>query len=218
MACPSSTSPPATPRRQPAAARPRLSWTAGPVLGPSPVCGGWFVGVAVNEATNTIYATNTEACGGRGDKVFVYDGASCDAADTTGCGDALATITAGFNPYGIAVDQATNTVYAPLLADGEHAGNVAVINGSTCNGSNTSGCGQAPSLAPAGFGPVSAAVDPSTHDVYVTNNQDTSVSVIHGTRCNGTDPSHCNQVTNPKVSVDDYPSGVAVDPQSARPT
>ena len=60
----------------------------------------------------------------------------------TGCGDAIATITAGFNPMAIAVDQATNTVYAPLLADGEHAGNVAVINGATCNASNTSGCGR----------------------------------------------------------------------------
>ena len=132
---------------------------------------------------------------------------------TTGCGDALATITAGFNPLAIAVDQATNTVYAPLLADGEHAGNVAVIDAATCNASNTSGCGQMPSLTPAGFGPTSAAVDPRTHDVYVTNIQDTSVSVIDGTRCNGTDPSHCNQLTNPKVSVDDYPNAVAVDPQ-----
>ena len=173
-----------------------------------------FVAVAVNEASNTIYATNTEHCSEPflGDKVYVYNGATCDATNMTGCGDALATITAGFNPMAIAVDQATNTVYAPLLADGEYAGNVAVINGATCNGSNTSGCGQTPSLTPAGFGPVSAAVDPRTHNVYVTNIEDTSVSVIDGTHCNGTDASHCNQVTNPKVSVDDYPSAVAVDP------
>ncbi len=144
----------------------------------------------------------------------MYNGAICDATNLSGCGDAVATITAGFNPYGIAVDQATNTVYAPLLADGEYAGSVAVIDGSTCNGSDTSGCGQTPSLTPAGFGPVSAAVDPSTHNVYVANIEDTSVSVIDGKHCNGANTSHCNQVTNPKVSVDDYPSGVAVDPQS----
>ena len=90
-----------------------------------------FVGVAVNETSNTIYATNTEQCSEPflGDKVYVYNGATCDATNMTGCGDALATITAGFNPMAIAVDQATNTVYAPLLADGEYAGNVAVING-----------------------------------------------------------------------------------------
>jgi YVTN family beta-propeller protein len=188
----------------------RLS--AGPTLGPSPACGGWFVGVTVNEVTNTVYATNTEACGGRGSTVYVYDGATCGATDTSGCGDALSTITAGFNPMGIAVDQATNTVYAALLADGEHAGNVAVINGATCNASNTSGCGQTPSLTPAGFGPGSVAVDPKTHNVYVTNIQDTSVSRIDGTHCNGTDTSHCNVVGNHKISVDDYPNSAAIDP------
>ena len=187
--------------------------TAGPILGPSPACGAWFVGVAVNEATNTIYATNTEACGGVGDKVFVYDGATCDAINTTGCGDALATITAGFNPMAITVDQGTNTIYAPLLADGEHAGNVAVINGATCNGSNTIGCSQVPSLAPAGFGPTSAAVNSRTHNVFVTNIEDTSVSVIDGSRCNGSDASRCNQAGGHKVSVDDYPNAVAVDPK-----
>ena len=68
-------------------------------------------------------------------------------------------------------------------------------------------------MAPAGFGPLSAAVDPRTHNVYVTNIHDTSVSVINGARCNGTDSSHCKKLTNPKISVDDYPNAVAVDPQ-----
>ena len=173
-----------------------------------------FIGVAVNEASNTIYATNTEQCSEPflGDKVYVYNGATCDATNMTGCGAPIATITAGFNPMAIAVDQATNTVYAPLLADGEYAGNVAVINGATCNASNTSGCGQTPALTPAGFGPVSATVDPITHRVYVTNIEDTSVSVIDGKHCNGTDTSHCNVVANDKVSVDDYPASAAIDP------
>jgi DNA-binding beta-propeller fold protein YncE len=187
--------------------------TAGPTLGPSAACGSYYVAVAVNEASNTVYATNTESCGGHTEKVYVYDGGRCGATDMTGCGDALATVTAGFGPYGLAVDQTTNTVYAPLLADGEFAGNVSVINGTTCNASNTSGCGHTPSLAAAGFGSIAAAVDPRTHNVYVTNIEDTSVSVIDGAHCNGTDVSNCNQMTHPKVSVDDYPSAVAVDPQ-----
>jgi DNA-binding beta-propeller fold protein YncE len=141
----------------------------------------------------------------------VYDGATCDAANMTGCGDAPARITAGFNPNGIAIDQATNTVYAPLLADGEYAGNVAVINGAICNASNTSGCGQTPSLTQAGFGPVSAAVDPTTHNVYVTNIEDTSVSVIDGKHCSGANTNHCNEPPS-LVSVDDYPTAVAIDP------
>jgi DNA-binding beta-propeller fold protein YncE len=180
-------------------------------VGPSNGCS--FVAVAVNETSNTIYATDTDMCSMPllSDKVYVYNGATCQAANTSGCGNAPATVTAGFNPFGIAVDQATNTIYTPLLADGEHAGSVAVINGATCNGTNTSGCGQTPSVTPAGFGPVGAAVDPTTHDVYVTNIEDTSVSVIDGKDCNGTHANRCHQVSD-KLPVDDYPTGIAIDP------
>lgn len=181
------------------------------IVGPSTGCS--YLAIAVNEATNTIYATDTDQCSVPylGDSVYVYDGATCQATDTTACGNARATVTAGFNPYGIAVDQGTNTVYAPLNADGEHAGSVAVINGATCNGSTTSGCGQTPSLTPAGFGSLAAAVDPSTHQVYVTNIQDTSVSVIDGKHCNGTTANGCRRAGG-KLPVDDYPGFIAVDP------
>jgi len=185
---------------------------AGPTLGPALICGGYFVAVAVNERSNTVYVTNNESCGGQGDKVFVYDGAHCGGTETSGCGDALATVTAGLNPFSLAVDQATNTVYAPLLADGEYHGSVAVINGATCNGSSISGCDQTPALAPAGFGSIGVAVDPKTHSVYVTNIQDTSVSVIDDNLCNATNADHCNQATKYKLSVDDYPTGLAIDP------
>ena len=179
-------------------------------VGPSDGCS--VVAVAVNEASNTIYATNTERCSGTilGDKVYVYNGATCDAADTTGCNSAPATVTAGFNPTGIAVDEETNRIYAPLLADGEHAGNVAVINGATCNGVTTSGCGQTPSLAPAGFGPLAAAIDPATHFVYVANEEDTSLSVIDGKHCNGARDDKCGRATD-KLAVDDYPVSLAID-------
>ena len=121
----------------------------------------------------------------------------------------MATITAGFNPMAIAVDPTTNTVYAPLLADGEHAGNVAVINGATCNAANR--LRTRPPKANTTM-TISATVDPKTHNVYVTNVQDASVSVIDGTTCNGTDTAGCSLEANHKVSVDDYPVAVAVAP------
>jgi len=120
----------------------------GPPRGPSPDCGGWFVGVVVNATTDTVYATDTEGCGGRGEKVSVFDGSTCGAADHSGCGLPLADVPAGLNPMGLAVDPVTDTVYAALLADGEHASSVAVIDGARCNASNTSGCQEAPALAP----------------------------------------------------------------------
>ena len=80
------------------------------------------------------------------------------------------------------VDQATDTIYTANIADGEDPGTVSVINGANCNGRDTNGCGQTPAIAPAGFGANGIAVDRTTHEVYVTNTEDTSVSVIDGAR------------------------------------
>jgi DNA-binding beta-propeller fold protein YncE len=171
--------------------------------------------LAIDQATNTLYATNvvTNTVPFGGDSVYVINGATCDAANTTGCGQAPATINAGFNPWGIAVDQATDTIYTANLADGEHPGTVSVINGATCNGTNHSGCGQTPTVAPAGFGALDAAIDPATDTIFVSNQEDTSVSVINGATCNGTDSTGCSQA-HPKVAVGNYPGAVTVDPAS----
>jgi DNA-binding beta-propeller fold protein YncE len=181
--------------------------------------GGSVAYLAVDHVTNTVYATNVVL--GHpfvGDSVFVINGATCDAANTTGCSQTPATVTLGYdplgiayNPYGIAVDQATDTVYTANLADGEGPGTVSVINGATCNGHDTNGCGQTPATAPAGFGANGIAVDRTTHEVYVTNTEDTSVSVIDGTKCNGTDTSGCSH-TPAKDSVGGYPGSIAIDP------
>jgi DNA-binding beta-propeller fold protein YncE len=169
--------------------------------------------LAVDQATNTIYATNvvitTVPFGG--DSVYVINGATCDAANTTGCGQTPATVTAGFNPWGIAIDQATDTIYTANIADGEHPGTVSVINGATCNGSDSSGCGQTPANAAAGFGSIGVAIDPATDMVYVANGEDASVSVIDGATCNGSDTTGCGW-TSPKLVVGDYSSTIAIDP------
>jgi DNA-binding beta-propeller fold protein YncE len=169
--------------------------------------------LTVDQATNTVYATNvivnTAPFGG--DSVYVINGATCDAANTTGCGQTPASVTAGSNPWGIAVDQATDTIYTANIADGEHPGTVAVINGASCNGSDHAGCGQTPASVAAGFGSVGVAIDPATDTVYVANIEDASVSVIDGAACNGSDIAGCSQAP-PKLAVGDYPSALAVDP------
>ena len=180
-------------------------------VGPSSGCSSLAITVA--EATDTIYATDTTLCATPflGDQIYVYDGTNCRSAHTTACGNPVATITAGLNPYDVAVDEATSTLYAPLLADGEQPGYVAVIDAATCNGSNTAGCAQPPALAPVGFGPIAAAIDPTTDMVFVTNIQDTTLSVIDVKRCNGTGTDRCDEPTD-KLAVDDYPSSIAIDP------
>ena len=177
--------------------------------------------LAVNQSTNTIYASNVFNFGGPppylGNSVYVINGATCDATNTTGCGQTPAAITIasnppiGSNPSGIAVDQATNTIYTANLADGEYAGTVSVIDGATCNGSDMTGCGQTPKTVAAGFGAAGVAIDNRTDRVYVTNIEDTSVSVINGATCNGSDATGCSQ-TPKMVAVGNYPGPIAVDP------
>ena len=179
--------------------------------------GNSALNIAVNQATNTIYAINIVFPPNNapqiGESVYVINGATCDAANTTGCGQTPASISTGnnTNPSGIAVDQSTNTIYTANVWDGEYAGTVSVINGATCNGSNITGCGQTPQSVAAGFGAAGVAIDQTTHRVYVTNIEDTSVSVINGKSCNGTDTTGCAE-TPPKVAVGNYPAAIAIDP------
>jgi DNA-binding beta-propeller fold protein YncE len=166
--------------------------------------------LAVNQVTNTIYATNLVGDPFVGTSVFVINGATCDAKNTRGCGQVPATITAGNNPRGIGIDEATDTVYTSNIANGEGPGTVSVINGATCNGTTTAGCGQTPTMVQTGFGAKGITVDVATHHVYATNDEDTSVSVINGSTCNGSNTSGCG-MTPPKVAVGLTPFTAAVD-------
>ena len=168
--------------------------------------------VAINRSTNTVYATSVV-----GNTVYVIDGATCDATDTRGCGAAPATITlpstgsADANPVGIAVAEATNTVYTADLSDGEFPGSASVIDGATCNGRDTSGCGQTLATAPTGFGTKDIAVDPTTHDVYTANDEDTSVTTIDGDSCRGGRTDGCDR-TRTRPIVGDYPRAIGLAP------
>jgi DNA-binding beta-propeller fold protein YncE len=169
--------------------------------------------LAIDQDTDTIYATNLITPASTpfvGDKVYVINGASCNAVNTSGCGQLPATITAGSNPWGIAVDEATDTIYTANIATGEGRGTVSVIDGATCNGSDTTGCGQIPYTAAAGFGALAVAVDVLTDRVYVTNIEDTSVSVINGAACNAGTHAGCGQ-SPPSIAVGRAPDSIAID-------
>ena len=175
--------------------------------------GNSALSIAVNQATDTIYAADvvTGPSGPfRGHSVSVFNGATCNGTDHTGCGQTPATVSVGSNPLGIAADEATDTIYTANIADGEHPGTASVINGATCNGTDHTGCGQTPATVRTGYGAASVAVDPAANMAYVTNFADTSVSVIDGNTCNGTNHAGCGQ-TPPKVAVGNYPSAIATD-------
>jgi YVTN family beta-propeller protein len=159
--------------------------------------------------TDTAYVTNA------GDNtVSVIDGATCNAANTTGCATAPQTITLGpafTTPAGVAVDQATDTVYVADLENGEEPGMVSVVNGATCNAIASAGCGQTPPTVTVGFGPYGIAFNPANRTVVVTNQEDTSISVIDAATCNAVVSSSCGSA-QPELAVGRAPFAVAVDP------
>ena len=155
--------------------------------------GGAGILLAVNDATNTVYATNNPYADPTGDAVYVFNAAKCDAQNKSGCRQKPSTVTVGDDPAGLAVDRRTDTIYAVGHAEGDYAASVAVINGATCNATKTSGCRQTPASSFADFGALYIAIDPATQHVYTSNLGDTSVSVINGTSCNATNTSGCRQ-------------------------
>jgi YVTN family beta-propeller protein len=161
--------------------------------------------VAVDLATNTIYAANGNNANGPtnpgGDTVSVIDGRRCDAGDVSRCKGPWPTVKVGNLPSSIAVDQATDTVYVTIIG----SNTVAVFNGATCNGQVTAGCGQAPVHVRVGPGPFGIFADDANHTVYVGNpgpafNEDT-MSMINSRTCNGSDLAGCARQKPPAVPV-----------------
>lgn len=167
-------------------------------------------GLAVNENTDTIYATDVGP-GLTGTQLYVINGGACYAHHTTACHKAPAHTTVGLTPSAVAVNQATDTVYIADLRNGEGPGAVSIVNGATCNGTHTTGCSTHPApTAKAGFGTIGLAIDTATGKIYATGIQDTSVSIINGASCNATHLTDCDQ-TPPKDAVGNFPTTLAAD-------
>jgi DNA-binding beta-propeller fold protein YncE len=155
-------------------------------------------GVAVNDATHTVYVANSDD-----GTVSVINGATCNATVTSGCGHSVATAMVGSQPEYLAVDQATDTIYVPNDADNT----VSVIDGRTCNATVTSGCSQSPPTI-AVASPLQIDIDQATDTVYVGTNAGT-VAVIDGNTCNAETDSGCGQ-TPATVQVSSFVGDVAV--------
>ncbi len=185
--------------------------------------GNSVLNLAVDEATNTLYATNIDFLSDTfvSDGLYVIDGATCDAAVVTGCAQTPLLMGLGLSstsgtgpgtvPWGLAVDGITDTVYVALDAAGDYGGSVAVVNGATCNGSETAGCGQVAPLVPVGFNDFAVAVDAFTHHVYVSSLYDASVSVIDGATCDGVVTFGCTYAPR-KLPAAHFPASIVVDP------
>jgi len=158
--------------------------------------------MALNHKTHTLYVSNLG-----GDTVSVINAATCNAGDTSGCRQAPATVTVGSGPGIMAVDQATDTVYVP----DSNGNTVSVINGATCNATDTAGCGQIPATVTVGSGPQAVAIDQASHTIYAGNFNDGTVSVINGATCNAQHTSGCGKA-QATVTAGSGVTDLAVDP------
>ncbi len=132
---------------------------------------------ALDVATRTLYEANVND-----GTVSVINVAKCNRAITSGCGQSPPTVQVGSGPVSLAVDQNTDTIYVANSGDNT----VSVINGATCNGQNTSGCGQTTATVTVGSVPVALDVNQATDTVYVANwgnGTGTTVSVINDATC-----------------------------------
>ena len=171
----------------------------------------------VDIATDTVYVAN-DGDNENGDTVSVFNGATCNGTDGNGCAQSGHKIHSGPNPFALAVDQATDTVYVANTSFGD--GSVAVINGATCNAKIKSGCGQSPPQVPTGSDPTFLAVDGSLHTLFAINDTDDTISEIDTRFCNGTATSGCSarplneQATFNPPESGGSPNWFALDPET----
>ena len=90
----------------------------------------------------------------------------------------------GVNPQNTVLDPATHTLYAHERPENNTDGSVSVLNASTCNALQASGCVSTTPSVQVGNGPVAIAVDQATDTIYVVNSNSNTVSVINGATCN----------------------------------
>ena len=173
---------------------------------PTTIVGAAPFQVAENPVTRTLYVGHF---GTTDNTVSVIDTTACNQHHLTGCNQTWPTVPLGNAPRFLGVNTITNSIYVSNRGDGT----LSVINGATCNRSNTSSCSQAQPTTVVGNTPQQIAVDESTNRIYVENQSDGTVSVINGSHCNGTDVSGCNQAW-PTIAVGASPQGLGFNPRN----
>src|SRR6185503_17008781 len=110
--------------------------------------------ITLNPATHTVYVIN------QGDStVSALDATRCNATESSGCPRTSPAMAIGFSGGAVAVDAATNTVYA----SSQGANTVSVLNGARCNAALRSDCTRFAPTTTVGVDPRGIAADPATN-------------------------------------------------------
>jgi DNA-binding beta-propeller fold protein YncE len=151
--------------------------------------------IAVDQRTDTVYVTDSG-----NNAVSVFNGATCNALDSSGCGQKPATVPVGPAPLGIFADPANHTVY---IANGNNGNNgkpgsttVSMLNSATCTASHLAACPtHALPMVDVGANPDDVTVDAATHTVYVTTiGAHNGWAVFDASTCNATVQTGCKSI------------------------
>ena len=162
---------------------------------------------AVDQSTDTLYVTalgRTSSATNLG-LVYVVNGRTCNGAVTSGCRRVPVAVTVGSVPIGVVVDPATRSVFVL----NEEDSTVSVIDATVCHAGHTAGCAHDTPVMATGFDPGYLDVDLATDSVYVSNQNENTVSVLNGAACTLTHQEGCRHPA-PTTTVGDAPQGSAV--------
>jgi DNA-binding beta-propeller fold protein YncE len=141
-------------------------------------------GVIFDPGTKTVYVLN-----GASFTISMFNGATCNAGNHSGCGQKVQTLATGEVPDFYDLNLKTHTFYATS----QDTNSVWVLDASKCNATHTSGCTKFAPTTTVGVGPVEVAENPNTKTLYETNQIDNTVSVIDTMLCNEDNLTGCNQ-------------------------
>ncbi len=145
---------------------------------------------AVNPGTHTLYVPIQCLTGCSAlpltHSLDVVNTTTCNASVTTDC-RVIARARTGGDPLAAAVDERTDTIYTANAV-----GTVSVVDGATCNATDTRGCSTPLATIQTGGFDVDDAFNPVTRTLYVAN-LGGSVFVIDGATCNATTTAGCRR-------------------------
>jgi DNA-binding beta-propeller fold protein YncE len=115
----------------------------------------------------------------------------------------------GHNPFGVAADDQTHTVYVSNNASGDLPGSVSMINEVACNGAHTAGCAAPVPTVMVGRSPQDVLTDLRTNRIYVAAFGAAAVSVINGAACNAISTAGCKRAVR-EQPAGSHPAGLAI--------
>lgn len=161
----------------------------------------------IDHVSNTLYVANLPAdvLG----TLSLIDTTRCNAQVNTGCSSDAPTARIGSVASGLAADPSTRTLYVANQEDSS----VSAIDEIRCNAQRTDGCLARPPSMRGGFDAGGVGVDTVTHTVYLVSQDENTLTVLNGNRCNGQVRTGCTRAT-PKTRTGVGPSSLALDPST----